>query len=136
MSSEVVAAGAALLGAVVGAAASVAGTLTVERRRAQQERRERLLSLIADALFSGDPTKAVQSKIWMSVVGSRQDLRTWGHAEDPMEIVLGMNRILLGVVNGERESLGLEPLELADLMALLMSREGGSDNAAETDAPG
>jgi hypothetical protein len=71
----------------------------------------------------------------MSVVGSRQDLRAWRHAEDPMEIVLGMNRILLGVVNDERESLGLEPLELADLMALLMSREGGSDNATETGAP-
>jgi hypothetical protein len=121
VSTEVISAGAALMGAAVGAAASLVGTLRVERRRAQQERREQLLSLITDALFSGDRTKGVQSKIWMAVVGSRQDLRAWGRAKGTSDVVIGMNRILLGVVNDERESLGLEPLELQDLMALVMA---------------
>ena len=130
MSSQLITAAAGLIGVVVGAGVSFAGTLIVERRRAQQERREALLSMISDALFSNDAEKAVQAKLWMSVVGERQHLRAWGKADNPTEIVLGMYRILLDVVNAERDSLGLEPLEVSDLMALTMQRE---DSAAKPD---
>jgi hypothetical protein len=134
VSSEIVAAGAGLIGAVIGATASLAGTLTVERQRARADRRLRLLELISDAIFSGDRTKAVQSKIWMSVVGSREDLRTWGEADSPLDTIIGMNRILLGVVNAERESQGLGSLELTDLMLLLVARgEETSEDEFEAD---
>ena len=121
--NELVIASIGFIGVIVGAAVSLAGTLMVERRKASQQRRQMLLSLIADAIFSQDLTKVVQSKLWMAIVGERAQLREWGLAQEPDEIARGMNNILLGVVNAERSSLGLEPLAVEELEALIMARQ-------------
>lgn len=59
MSSELIAAGSALLGALIGALSGIWLTVTSERRQAQRESRQVFLSRFAEALES-DERKRVQ----------------------------------------------------------------------------
>jgi hypothetical protein len=112
-----------LVGAIIGATAGLAGTLLNERRKARHDRRERILSLISDALISGDKNKTMQSKIWIAVAGERSSLRALAGASSPNDILLQLNQVILDIVNSERTSLGLEKLDLRDISNLLVAKE-------------
>ena len=127
MWNTLIAALAGLVGAIIGAIASSATTRSVENAKAARERRQSLLGMISEAIFSHDRSKAVQLKVWMAIVADRQHLREWAETDDDMESVLGLFRVLLDPVNAERKALGLEELELQELVQLLSATADSED---------
>lgn len=119
MGSEFIAAGAGLIGAIIGALASLGGVMIVERNRARQLRRERYLTMFADAVLGRNPTKAVESKIWLAVLGNHDRIHEWGSAQSPQQVFGALAGMLLDVVNDERAAHGLDRLSITELTTLV-----------------
>lgn len=111
MTSELIAAGSALLGALIGAVAGIAGALVIERMRSRQARREKFLSMFATAIQGGTSQQQMESKIWLAVLSEPEGVRAWAEAiEDPMQTPKALSKLVLDVVNEERSTHGRKPL--------------------------
>ncbi|WP_433346362.1 hypothetical protein ACQP25_26915 [Microtetraspora malaysiensis] len=120
----------ALIGALIGAAAGLVGALGGQRLQARRDRRAQLIDRFISAI-GGDPAADAQPDLAKAIreaarVGDRTQVRKLVAAEDAYEIVHALHSILLDAVNTERASGGLKPLELDDIHALWLSREGYS----------
>ena len=122
MSSELIAAGSALLGALVGALSGIWIAVTSERRQARRESRHVFLTRFSEAL-EGDERKRVQitHKIMMATAASPTRIREWGRAggADVNQLFQAMSEVLLDAVNEERKYQGREPLTNEELQALI-----------------
>jgi hypothetical protein len=120
MPTELISALSGLVGAVIGAVASIAGTLIIERRRWRREQRADVIRRFAEGLLSGDRLKAVEMKLAFAMIGKPENIRAYTKSTELRDIVDNMNAVVRDVVNEERAARGLAPLSMEDINGLLI----------------
>ncbi|WP_433132508.1 hypothetical protein ACQPWW_13325 [Micromonospora sp. CA-240977] len=129
MSSELVPAAAGLVGAIIGALASILGTFVIERRRWHREQRAELIQRFVDGLLSGDRAKAVEMKLAFAMLSRPEHIRGFLAATEGSDLANHLNAALLDVINQERATFGLARLSLEDINGLVL------EETPETPAP-
>ncbi|MEU6076061.1 hypothetical protein [Micromonospora sp. NPDC047074] len=128
MPTELISALSGLVGAVIGAVASILGTLIIERRRWRREQRADTIRRFTEGLLSGDRIKAVEMKLAFAMVGKPENVRGFLKADGLKDIVDNTNAVVRDVINEERAARGLASLSLEDINGLLIEPiEQGSD---------
>lgn len=110
-----------LVGALIGAAASVAGTIWTERLRHRQEASERLLGGFASAIIPGDSVRAaaVSSKLRLAGAADDKAIQNWVGQADAEASFDAMVTVLTGVLNNVRKTQGLNALSEPTVRALI-----------------
>lgn len=120
MNSELLAAGSALLGALIGAVAGIAGAFFIERMRSRQARREKFLSMFSTAIRGGTPQQQMESKVWLAVLSEPEGVKAWADAvDDPSRTPEALSKLVLDVVNEERATHGRKPLTADQMNSFL-----------------
>ncbi|MFF0822808.1 hypothetical protein ACFYUR_20810 [Micromonospora haikouensis] len=120
MPTELITALSGLVGAVIGAMASILGTMIIEKRRWRREQRADAIRCFTEGLLSGDRLKAVEMKLAFAMIGKPENVRGYIRASELHDIVDNINAVVRDVINEERAARRLAPLSLEDVEGLLI----------------